>query len=538
MKKIAVALLSLVAVTSWSFALLASTKVDNLGTVATLPKKGMARAVNKIVVPWQSRGNQPAVSLRTNPLFISRAKVENPPQVLGAQTSGTQTLSQEQVIDLVKPGVVSIINWMDGKLTVPDFDVDLKTFALIPRPDLKQHELSAAWSVYGSGFVVNPDGYIITNAHVISKNSVYEKMDQDVSDHWNELYKSEQNSLSDKEYKAYQKYLDDTYGVGDVGTGKINKIIDEEIIKYVNAQKVDEITQNVVVVDKSQKGMSLPEGSPVEAVFNRGMPAKIVDFDPNFKDSQKDVALLKINQEDAPALPLGSDENVATGQATLIFGYPYNAQISEADFFEPTLTQGIVGAVKQYNGQKIIQLDNKISPGSSGGPLVDTQGQVIGLVTFETGKGQSGGDNFGFALPVQVVKDILGKNGIFNNLGVYGTNLLAGFASQSSSLCKNALDSYNMVLTANSHFILGGELSNYIKPCQDLISNKMSKDSTWDAIRIFYKENTVNSLIFSILALLILGFGVTLITKLIKHLQQKKFEGLIIPHPPQNIQGF
>ena len=65
----------------------------------------------------------------------------------------------------------------------------------------------------------------------------------------------------------------------------------------------------------------------------------------------------------------------------------------------------------------------------------------------------------------------------------------------------------------------------------------MSKDSTWDVVRIFYKENTVNSLIFSILALLLLGFGVTLVTKLIKHVKQRKFTGLIIPHPPQNIQG-
>ena len=237
-----------------------------------------------------------------------------------------------------------------------------------------------------------------------------------------------------------------------------------------------------------------------------------------------------------PTLPIGSDENVATGQATLIFGYPYNAQISDADFFEPTLTQGIVGAIKDIEGQKIIQLDNKISPGSSGGPLVDSQGKVMGIVTYETAATQSG-DNFGFALPVQLAKDIMEKNNVVNDLGVYGTNLLAGFSDQSNGYCKNALDSYNTALTANSRLLLKGSLSGYIKSCQDLISNKMSKDSTWDVVRIFYKENTVNSLIFSILALLLLGFGVTLVTKLIKHVKQRKFTGLIIPHPPQNIQG-
>ena len=455
---------------------------------------------------------------------------------MGAETSNVKSLSQAQVIDLVKPGVVSIINWMDGKLTVPDFDIDLDTFALVPRTDLHSHVLSSAWNVYGSGFVVNSDGYIITNAHVISKDSAYEKMTQDVSDHWNDVYKLEEDALSDKEYKAYEKYINTTYGEDAGSSTKINKLIDSEIAKFIKKNQIDEITQRVVVIDKSSKDKSWSEVSPVASVFNNGMPARIVDFDKDFKNTHKDVALLKINEFNLPTLPIGSDENVATGQATLIFGYPYNAQISDADFFEPTLTQGIVGAIKDIEGQKIIQLDNKISPGSSGGPLVDSQGKVMGIVTYETAATQSG-DNFGFALPVQLAKDIMEKNNVVNDLGVYGTNLLAGFSDQSNGYCKNALDSYNTALTANSRLLLKGSLSGYIKSCQDLISNKMSKDSTWDVVRIFYKENTVNSLIFSILALLLLGFGVTLVTKLIKHVKQRKFTGLIIPHPPQNIQG-
>ncbi|HKZ34093.1 MAG TPA: trypsin-like peptidase domain-containing protein [Candidatus Nanoarchaeia archaeon] len=105
-------------------------------------------------------------------------------------------------------------------------------------------------------------------------------------------------------------------------------------------------------------------------------------------DNELDIALLKA-QGDYKALELGDSDNVKIGERVIAIGNPYGLTFS--------VTEGIISGIHRQgpNGlSAYIQIDAALNPGNSGGPLIDKQGNVIGMNNFKI----SGGENLGFAL--------------------------------------------------------------------------------------------------------------------------------------------
>jgi serine protease Do len=174
----------------------------------------------------------------------------------------------------------------------------------------------------GSGFVVDPDGYIMTNAHVVN-----------------------------------------------------------------GAQRIE-----VVLPPPS------PDGSLATALSTRMKvdTARIVGV-----AREKDLALLKIENRKLPALPLASYRDVRQGHTVFAFGSPEGLRNS--------ITHGLISAVaRQLDPDSpliYIQTDAPINPGNSGGPLVNLDGEVVGVNTFILS--QSGGnEGLGFAVPSATVRTV------------------------------------------------------------------------------------------------------------------------------------
>jgi serine protease Do len=124
------------------------------------------------------------------------------------------------------------------------------------------------------------------------------------------------------------------------------------------------------------------------------MDAQIVGI-----EQQTDLALLKIDAKDLPALSFADYSALKKGQVVLAFGNP--------EGFENSVSMGVVSAVARQVVPSVpsvyIQTDAPINPGNSGGPLVDTDGNVVGINTFILS--QSGGSQgLGFAIPSNVVE--------------------------------------------------------------------------------------------------------------------------------------
>lgn len=123
-------------------------------------------------------------------------------------------------------------------------------------------------------------------------------------------------------------------------------------------------------------------------------------------DSKTDVAVLKIDAADLPALKLGNSESVEVGDIVLAIGNPFG--------IGQTVTMGIVGATSREFGimareqgyEDFIQTDAAINPGNSGGALVNAHGEVVGINTAILSR--SGGNNgVGFAIPINLAHHIM-----------------------------------------------------------------------------------------------------------------------------------
>ena len=115
----------------------------------------------------------------------------------------------------------------------------------------------------------------------------------------------------------------------------------------------------------------------------------------------KDLALLKIiSKEKFTTVKLGNSSDLKVGQKVLAIGNPFG--------FNGTLTQGIISRI-DYTKNKI-QTDAAINPGSSGGPLINTSGEVIGInqAIFNPDNNISN-IGIGFAIPINIAKEFLAR---------------------------------------------------------------------------------------------------------------------------------
>lgn len=173
----------------------------------------------------------------------------------------------------------------------------------------------------GSGFFISPDGYIITNRHVVGK-------DRDVA-----------------------------------------------VVLYEQRHLLD-------------KTAPLQEHNP-QTIANKVRYGKVLKT-----NKQRDLALIKVEGENFPYLPLETDRTqYATGRKVIAIGAPHQIEWS--------VSQGIIGAVRNDNGREVLQTDAAINPGNSGGPLIDAESKkVVGINTY--GKRSSSlndiAENIGFAI--------------------------------------------------------------------------------------------------------------------------------------------
>jgi serine protease Do len=156
---------------------------------------------------------------------------------------------------------------------------------------------------------------------------------------------------------------------------------------------------NEHVVHRAEKiVVTLPDGREVNA--------KLVGADYN-----SDIALLDLDGGGYPVLEMGDSDQILIGEWAIAVGNPYGLFSSSS----PSVTVGVISAVDRDFGAQddervyigMLQTDAAINPGNSGGPLVNAEGQAIGMNTMIYS--QNGGSvGLGFALPANRVKEIVG----------------------------------------------------------------------------------------------------------------------------------
>jgi S1-C subfamily serine protease len=249
----------------------------------------------------------------------------------------------------------------------------------------------------GTGFFLTGDGYVATNCHLIDRDNGFIRRQfilsafQQITDasiaalenSWATTFNEQQRSLL---YNTYASVYSRLFSM----------------ILYGLKKDIYVVYRS----DREDKGPGTEK--KLASIVRKGQPMP-----------GKDVAILKIETNgEMPVLTVADNRLPRVGEQLFVYGYP--GPVTNNDFLaaesaiEPTLTSGIVSALKHsVGGWPLIQMDANINHGSSGGPVCNEKGEVVGLTTFgslENTGGLAAGLNF--AVPVAILGEYLDTAGI------------------------------------------------------------------------------------------------------------------------------
>ena len=240
----------------------------------------------------------------------------------------------------------------------------------------------------GSGFVVNPNGYILTNLHVVAPT-------RDVATLERELRKN----------------------------GAISALVRHFPIDQLRALYRDDVLDRYIdIVATKGRLDKLKTINEVELSNGEKLPFTIQRFSPALSDRGNDLALLRIQRKNLPVLRLGDSEAVGVGESIWSVGYPAVASstddiiggwLSRESDLEATFNPGTITAIKRnVANAPVFQSNVAIYRGNSGGPAVNRNGEVIGVSTW----GHTSAEQIKFLVPINSARTLVTSAGVQPNV--------------------------------------------------------------------------------------------------------------------------
>lgn len=311
----------------------------------------------------------------------------NNSQVLGARTTANsvvyaaQAVDQKYVSDAISPAVVKIYHVVCGELVVNGRAIKEGCDALT-----------------GSGFILSSDGYVATNGHVVVRGAKDVFVGTLIS---SQLLLSEflrSLGLSFDEASSLSQRPELLASI----IAKVYDVPDSQIY-FKNQREATLVALGTVPVelnsvDDAKKIFNFEDNdfiklAEVIATDYNSKDQYSIQSDPEAGFTASDVALLKIDVENAPLIPLYTGK-ITQNQKIIVMGFPGDADNSLTDNSElgVSVTNGTVSSIRNAAGGKstLYQSDADASQGSSGGPAITEDGAVFGLLTYRVGSSQTG----------------------------------------------------------------------------------------------------------------------------------------------------
>lgn len=329
-------------------------------------------------------------------LFFSAAAVR----------SGQLTEDAKRTLEL-KPGVVLVV-------------VAVKVDAFWQSQPIKLR--NPYLTTVGSGFIFRPDGYILTNGHVVENAKI-----NDI-----QAKAALEKSLEQKVFKEVFAALDQA--MQEKGKPPLT-----------NEQKVQIYQSHAVQIQYQKPDLK------VYLASGKWFPG---DLTPQYSPeigTGKDVAVVKIDARNLPTVKLGDSDAVREQDRVTVIGYPGvasdwggNDLISEESAFVPSVTTGGISAIKTLASTKtpIFQSDAAITHGNSGGPVFNSKGEVIGIATA----GVEATQGFNFFVPMNVAMEFVRREGVQPESGTFNDHWTKALDLYDAKKCGTAISEFDDAL--------------------------------------------------------------------------------------------
>jgi hypothetical protein len=311
-------------------------------------------------------------------------------------------------------------------------NADILIAGRIEEFDLKRSGGSGySGSNYASNLIINWQVYDRHNQEIILKRDVK----SDYTFHSHLISEQFYNAVLDNFYIFLGEDMAFIEAIQSVDTDKIAEsiegdslLVDEEasesvLIQRVRLEEVEEFSDLIelamkssvtVIIDQNQgHGSGVVVSGNGYIVTNEHVTngAKLIDIqfsngitlpaDLIVSSEKHDLSLLKVRASGLTALPIISSSDLAReGEEVYVIGAPGDMELSQS------VSKGIISAKRNIDGVKFIQTDTKISPGSSGSPLINNEGEIIGIINMKlVGEGVEG---LSFAIDARYLNSVLG----------------------------------------------------------------------------------------------------------------------------------
>lgn len=392
-------------------------------------------------------------------------------QATNTSQAAGETLNAHQIAERNKPGTVMIYTVWKTHIVVPEPDFDKEKLPLllqrvreqvqrgnvandeqaikeaivretltnfldyvIPGKNLIKKDVQTG--VMGTGFIITPDGYVLTNAHVVYAEDDYLK------------WQLTQTALKELLEKDVQETIKDA-GEMDVEIPEdLIKIgVDNDALYYQHFMQMEKVeTQIFTEMGVAVPGLQATQRGFASDLRKRGEPIP-----------GKDVAVLKLEKTNLPTVKLGDDTKATMGDRIYVLGYPavatFHELLAPESIIEPSLTSGLVSARKtMQGGWDTLQTDAAITHGNSGGPAFNEKGEVIGIATFGSVDYQRGGaevQGMNFLIPISIAKQFLSEINVTPRESQLSKVYEEGLALYDKQQYKNALEKFREVNELN-----------------------------------------------------------------------------------------
>lgn len=342
------------------------------------------------------------------PLSAERVATASKPAIVLVESSYTinASMATPTITDATKNAILNQLQplWDAGRITTRAQWDHAWYQLIINNPDAyfsAGDVVTDKWfdTVTGSGFFVTEDGYLVTAAHVVTASKQAELAGIVAAT-------KEPAWINKEKDRIRQDWA--TYGPND---DEVNKMVD------FNQRWI----ANHLSIDRIDSRFSIGSGGSVDAgqtAVQGGAAASVVSVDPT--QGGHDIAILKADVAKVPALSLAAGDP-KMGDATYAIGYPGTASIyqeaSKTETFRVTVTTGAIQRMQSQTSatgsRKVYGTDALLAHGDSGGPIVDANGNVMGVMSFivpdATGTQLPGQ---GYFVPSSFVREDLAKAGV------------------------------------------------------------------------------------------------------------------------------
>ena len=308
--------------------------------------------------------------------------------------------------------------------------------------NIETEQMSTA--AVGTGFIVTPDGYMVTNAHVVHTDEEALTLQFAMTSLENYAVEAADSFMEELRREGYQMTQEEWDGIANAWYSLLAQSMEINNLQASYQCYIGNVSPGS---DVSAKGAGLDlrkMGEPIPG---------------------KDIAILKMEGTNLPTVKLGDDATLRTGDRVYAMGYPAVATLSDAlnvaqAIQEPTLTQGIVSAKKEMaGGWSVIQTDAAIHGGNSGGPLFNEAGEVIGINTFgmlEASGASAAGMNF--AIPASIARQFLSEINVQPSESAFSTDFNKALEAYNSGDYNKALELLRGINETNPGFPVVQEL--------------------------------------------------------------------------------